>query len=152
MAYYDSITVPQPFEAVEAAQSRLQAVSGVTDGLESSSHIYAHRQPRSHAARYVVVREMQQVGGYAVSHSNIQRVVIQVMTECRDDAGIDVDTWHGEMHKQIDAALVGHEVSLSRGTPLLPIRRRSRPGPVQYDADTETFYATAEYEISLHTV
>lgn len=142
MSLYAVTSPPvQSNEVVSAAAALLSGGAGKPSDLS----IYEHRQPEDPGTNWGIVRELVEPGGRFESENRFDPVPVQVMFELLRTFQADPDAWLQDAHAWAFGLLVGQTLDVDSGASLLPIERRSRPSGAAYDADTDTFYSTAEY-------
>ena len=150
--YRPDVTPAEGDDAVAFMAGRLRTDETVQTGLQhpagDDAGVYEGQHPGSTPNRYVIVRELREVGGRIERLSGLDRVPIQVITSCPGDLG-HRRQWHRAMHRVIREALVGRSFSEGHSQTEQPIRRRRKPVSLTYSTQTGQSQHMAQYDTVL---
>jgi len=150
---YPASGIVQPREFIEACAAQLATNAIFVSALGSAANIYPHRTPpaRPSGLGWVVVRELAFAGGGAADQTaGLQRVTIQVMSECPMSTS-DPDRWHSAVQNRVIETLLdaGFSPTLTLSEVAIPLARTRAASPPVHDRETDTLYATSEYRVVL---
>lgn len=110
-------------------------------------NVYSHETPEDKppSGKWIVVRELVQNGPVPETLSGEVRPRIQVMAEVvKEHSREDLE----DIHDDVDRILVNATLSLTNSRKMGELRRTMRPVPA-FDADDDSYYSTAEFQVGL---
>lgn len=133
---------------LEALSQLLEADATLDEQLTSG--VYAHRLPEpptgAHWSR-AVLRQVALPQGIRQHPQGITTVPVQLMIEC---AGYpDPDLLLEAAHERAELVLTGQTPTTDYGDVLLPIERYSRPTAPQWDQESQCYWSTATYLVTI---
>jgi hypothetical protein len=143
----------QAYEAVDATVALIKAGGLMVSGsffLASTSDVHGHEEPadKPEPNRWVLVTEFQSLGGKAVTHDGLNKVILHVKVVGERDMP-NYPAWHGAMHARIQRSIVGKVLTLTRGETGLRLRKLTEPSRPEYYKDTKTRESFMFYAITL---
>ena len=150
--YRPDVTPAEGDDAVAFIARQLRQDATVQTGLLNptgeKAGVHEGQRPAEQATRFVIVRELREIGGRVEYLSGLDRVPIQIITSCPQDLG-HRRQWHRVMHRVIRETLVGQSFSEGHSQTEQPIRRTRKPVSLTYSTQTGQSEQMAQYDVVL---